>query len=647
MILDDNVIAHAKCKGMLKKQGNSWKTWKNRFFVLDENKLYYLETAKDRTPLGVIYLQGLVIDSAEKETKWKWSFSITTQSSTSVQKGHNFKERKYIIQASNEKDYKMWLDALRNAVFLMKQAEVGVKDAPATAHIHVKGSKPAPDRLKYQSRSTDPTPSTATTTPLNNTSATLQAVQPRRYFSAGADMLNNQVNNNNNTNSNGNTATQDTGGESAPTPQQQQQQSPDGADVRSTFRNSVFEKAVTGLFTQPSSEITATLTEKDRKTSLLRNTLRGSAAMKATYPQRTNSAANMELPQQRSPSPLSLTTSWSSDSSASYNSLSSSTSSLPSPPSSPTLSASSSTTATTPPTPTHSSKSGRELHILITPWNDMARDSLFALLKTKLTNPLYAKTSLRIRIMASSVPDRTREELESRGVEVTELAWDNPEHMKHVLKGINKVLFLPGYSHLTQDWSASLLRAACSQSPRITQLIRVGVVGMGPLTLLGQWARAIDTMFENERIINTSVLIDQTYQDLCPQQDRNSQVFTIPSSVADTPIAPVDARDVAALIAMLLLSDTPAQSTDITMRGPSVHTYTNILHAVNSSLDIKLSLSQHSHPNPVLREVYEVFAGGGGAQEYSASADKIESIIGRPLISLESYLSDCIHKRKN
>lgn len=49
-------------------------------------------------------------------------------------------------------------------------------------------------------------------------------------------------------------------------------------------------------------------------------------------------------------------------------------------------------------------------------------------------------------------------------------------------------------------------------------LFRVGVVGMGPLTLLGQWARAIDDMFENERIVNTTVLIDQTYQEICPTQ---------------------------------------------------------------------------------------------------------------------------------
>lgn len=264
-----------------------------------------------------------------------------------------------------------------------------MKDAPAAAHIHVRGSKPAPDRLKYQSRSTDPTPSTTTTSQLNNNS---QSAQPRRYFSAGADMLNNQIP----------TASQDQNGETAATTQQQ---SPDGADVRSNFRNSVFEKAVTGLFAQPTSEIaaTVTVTEKDRKTSLLRNTLRGSAAMKATYPQRTNSNANMEPQQQRAPSPLSLTTSWDKLTAETTNPLSNSTSSLPS---TPTSSSAPSSPPTTPPTPTHSSKSGREINILITPWNDMARESLFSLLRTKLTNPLYAKTSLRLRIMASSVPDR-------------------------------------------------------------------------------------------------------------------------------------------------------------------------------------------------------------------------------------------------
>ena len=64
-------------KGWATKQGGSWKSWKKRYFVLKDRKLWYFESPKSNTAKGWIDLpQGTVVtDESERPKKLQFSIS--------------------------------------------------------------------------------------------------------------------------------------------------------------------------------------------------------------------------------------------------------------------------------------------------------------------------------------------------------------------------------------------------------------------------------------------------------------------------------------------------------------------------------------------------------------------------------------------
>lgn len=56
-------------EGWLLKQGGRYKTWKKRWFVLEENCLYYFEKPQDKEPKGIIPLENLQIRHVEEQKK--------------------------------------------------------------------------------------------------------------------------------------------------------------------------------------------------------------------------------------------------------------------------------------------------------------------------------------------------------------------------------------------------------------------------------------------------------------------------------------------------------------------------------------------------------------------------------------------------
>jgi len=58
-----------KHEGWLEKQGGQWRTWKRRWFVLNNRCLYYFQDRNEKRPRGIIPLEGVKVQQIFKMTK--------------------------------------------------------------------------------------------------------------------------------------------------------------------------------------------------------------------------------------------------------------------------------------------------------------------------------------------------------------------------------------------------------------------------------------------------------------------------------------------------------------------------------------------------------------------------------------------------
>lgn len=88
-------------EGFLTKQGGSIKTWKRRWFVLKNKRLFYFKTRNDTEATGVIELETDSFVRDEKDKKKRFMFSVGTS------------RRVFFICADNEKDMASWMDSIK------------------------------------------------------------------------------------------------------------------------------------------------------------------------------------------------------------------------------------------------------------------------------------------------------------------------------------------------------------------------------------------------------------------------------------------------------------------------------------------------------------------------------------------------------
>jgi len=65
----NNVYANASKSGYMVKQGGRIKTWKRRWFVLNDGCLYYFKAKGDSEPLGIIPLENLQVNKTDSKKK--------------------------------------------------------------------------------------------------------------------------------------------------------------------------------------------------------------------------------------------------------------------------------------------------------------------------------------------------------------------------------------------------------------------------------------------------------------------------------------------------------------------------------------------------------------------------------------------------
>lgn len=56
-------------EGWLLKQGGRYKSWKRRWFILNDNCLYYFEYTTDKEPRGIIPLENIKVRAVQDRSK--------------------------------------------------------------------------------------------------------------------------------------------------------------------------------------------------------------------------------------------------------------------------------------------------------------------------------------------------------------------------------------------------------------------------------------------------------------------------------------------------------------------------------------------------------------------------------------------------
>jgi len=89
--------------GWLTKQGGLVKSWKKRWFVLKNSKLFYYHGKTDTTRIGEIDLEAAGIQIGDKKAGKKLCIEIITHGRT------------FYIHADSQNDYEEWMKALTKA----------------------------------------------------------------------------------------------------------------------------------------------------------------------------------------------------------------------------------------------------------------------------------------------------------------------------------------------------------------------------------------------------------------------------------------------------------------------------------------------------------------------------------------------------
>jgi hypothetical protein len=96
-------LSPADKEGYLTKQGEHYKTWKKRWFVLKGKQLVYFEGQRDSEQKGVVDLDAnsLIQDERERDRKKRLMFSVSTA------------RRVFFIYADSVTDMMQWMEAIR------------------------------------------------------------------------------------------------------------------------------------------------------------------------------------------------------------------------------------------------------------------------------------------------------------------------------------------------------------------------------------------------------------------------------------------------------------------------------------------------------------------------------------------------------
>ncbi|KAK0048462.1 cytohesin-1 [Biomphalaria pfeifferi] len=112
-------------EGWLNKQGGRVKNWKRRWFILNDNCLYYFQYTTDKEPKGIIPLENIQVREVTNERSRPNSFELFSPGSTDIIKAckvdsdgrvvegrHNV----YRMAANTVEDKEEWINCIRSSI---------------------------------------------------------------------------------------------------------------------------------------------------------------------------------------------------------------------------------------------------------------------------------------------------------------------------------------------------------------------------------------------------------------------------------------------------------------------------------------------------------------------------------------------------
>ena len=120
---DTNMFSGAQKSGYCTKQGGKIRSWKKRYFVLDQHQLFYFKDVPKGgdVPIGIIPLENLKVRE-DKATKHGFRIysedgsiikSVRISKSGAPRQGnHAF----YLVGASSAEEQKAWIDAIMHSI---------------------------------------------------------------------------------------------------------------------------------------------------------------------------------------------------------------------------------------------------------------------------------------------------------------------------------------------------------------------------------------------------------------------------------------------------------------------------------------------------------------------------------------------------
>lgn len=111
-------------EGWLLKQGGGWKTWKRRWFILNDRCLYYFQHTAENVPKGIIPLENVRVRQCEDKDGKEFCFEIyseeqavikgckTDSKGTVVQGNH----KQYRMSANSQEDRDFWIQCIQESI---------------------------------------------------------------------------------------------------------------------------------------------------------------------------------------------------------------------------------------------------------------------------------------------------------------------------------------------------------------------------------------------------------------------------------------------------------------------------------------------------------------------------------------------------
>lgn len=134
--------------GWLTKQGAIHKTWRKRYFVLNQHLLYYFDGSSARRPKGVIDLTGCEVMRDMTRGK-KHCFQVSHKK--------NMQQRIFLLHAKGDDDMKHWMRVINAAIDSTRPPGEGTASPSSPSSSPLSAAKASPRQLG--SSSSSPTPS--------------------------------------------------------------------------------------------------------------------------------------------------------------------------------------------------------------------------------------------------------------------------------------------------------------------------------------------------------------------------------------------------------------------------------------------------------------------------------------------------------